>query len=91
MSFNLYSVYDAIKHEFSLPFAAESEAEALRMFYVQMSSVNIMRICDKDYDLYQIGFYNTKTGDIKPDAILLVEGENFIDLYEKGIFDDDED
>lgn len=78
---NLYSVRD-VNVGFNQPFADKNDEVATRGFAYAVNNSDIMGFAPKDFDLYLLGSFDEKTGEIKPvfPSILVVKGT---DIYER--------
>lgn len=66
MLYNLYAIRDS-KTGFMTPVCEVNEDAAIRNFYHSVAaSDGILRTFSKDFDLYQIGTYDTDKGVISP-------------------------
>lgn len=74
----LYGIKDTMAGTFSVPFAAENNNVAKRAFAEEANNPN-SRVCvfSKDMDLYSLGEWDTKTGEIKPEVEWLANANEF--------------
>lgn len=65
MKMPIYSVRD-VKVGFMAPYADQSEASAVRGFSYAINGNNgLMNFSPKDFDLYEVGLFDTDTGTIE--------------------------
>ena len=62
----LYAYRDNKASSFTPPFVCVNEAVAKRDFDYRLHNDKSMGFSPADYDLYQIGNFNTTTGEVKP-------------------------
>lgn len=74
MKLNLYSLYSKSQERFNVPFFAADENEA-KAYVVNMVSSQrdpAFLMCLSDFQLYQVGEFETDTGDSSPVTAFLV-------------------
>lgn len=65
--FNIYSIKDNVAEQFGPLFEAVNDKVAARSFVQQMSKIDKRYV--KDYTLYNLGSYNTKSGELMQDHL----------------------
>lgn len=79
----VFSIKDLKAGTFSAPFLASTEGEAQRIFtsMVCYGGDNLISKYPSDYELFKIGKYNKRTGDlIKDDVIFIISADSIKNL-----------
>lgn len=76
MKLKMYAVKDTVQGEMMNPFLLRNKEEAKRTFGVAINSGKDNNICIyyKDMQLYELGEYDTTTGEIKPEVEYVCSG-----------------
>lgn len=78
----LFTVLDNKANVFNTPFPAPTDVHAVRTFQMQINHAdagNMLNFAPSDFDLYHIGDFNDKTGEIEPcTPNLLMNGAKLI-------------
>lgn len=69
---NLYAIKDELSG-YGSPVPIPDEAQALRWWHNMLTDNRLMASSPKDFSLWQIGIWNTETGEIKPIEHKLIE------------------
>ena len=78
MILNMYAVKDTVQGEMMNPFLLRNKEEAKRAFGIAVNSGKDNNICIyyKDMQLFELGEYNTTTGEIKSKVEYVCSGSD---------------
>lgn len=79
MTVNVYAVRDLVAKSFNQPWVDVNDEVAMRGFAQAINNNSIMGFRPADFQLYQIGEFDTEKGDLQPILpILLARGDDVV-------------
>lgn len=76
MEYNIYAVKDEMTETFLTPIFVERESEAIRSFTWQINNTPIWDDNASDFSLYQLGYFNSNTGELKGEMKKIISGHS---------------
>ena len=72
--YQVYAVFDNLTEAFLAPNFIETEEEAKRLFQHQINSIPLWKDNASDFDLYQLGHYDAKSGTLVSELHKIAKG-----------------
>lgn len=87
----MYAVYDKEVNMFDRPFLARNDAEAIRMFAIEIQRAgNVINAHPAHFQLFTLGEYNDNSGQIKSNPTVIMGALEVLALYNHQSGDDQE-
>jgi hypothetical protein len=94
MTEKIYSIFDWTRNEFIGLMTYRRTSEALKLFRLHLEkSVKESKWAIEDYDLWQLGTLNLKTGEIEKNADCIMQGKDYDkmdEIYKNWKYKEDE-